>query len=50
LTVILFQGFKVGYIVFKGAGSVKKAMKLPYDEPLIISTPDKVVSTGVRSK
>lgn len=44
----LNRGFKVGYIVFKGAGSVKKAMKLPYDEPLIISTPDKVVSTGVR--
>ncbi|WAR31285.1 RRP7A-like protein [Mya arenaria] len=35
-TAPLIQGYKVGYVVFKKASSVKKARSLPFDVPLIM--------------
>lgn len=45
-----FQGFKVGYIVFRKPASVETVKQLPFDTPLVISTPKNPVSTGVKSK
>ncbi|KAL5018262.1 hypothetical protein ScPMuIL_003984 [Solemya velum] len=41
-------GFKVAYIVFKDVGSVQKACQLPYKTPLILSTPETPLLTGMR--
>ncbi|XP_025104636.1 ribosomal RNA-processing protein 7 homolog A-like [Pomacea canaliculata] len=41
------QGFKVAYIVFKQSNSVDKALNLPYSKPLILSTSDAPIVTGI---
>ncbi|XP_066531328.1 ribosomal RNA-processing protein 7 homolog A [Hoplias malabaricus] len=40
--------FKVGYIVFKNASSVAAAKAHPFDSPLIVSTEEKPVLTGLK--
>jgi len=47
-TVADLKGFKVGYVVFKNAGSIEKALRLPYDEPLILSTKEHPLQTGMK--
>ncbi|XP_067671316.1 ribosomal RNA-processing protein 7 homolog A-like [Haliotis asinina] len=42
---ITTPGFKVAYIVFKNASAVKQACKLSYDSPLVLNTPEKIVSS-----
>ncbi|XP_007560317.1 ribosomal RNA-processing protein 7 homolog A-like [Poecilia formosa] len=42
------QGFKVGYIVFESSSSVAAAKSHPHDEPLVVSTEQKPVKTGVQ--
>ncbi|KAL7829934.1 hypothetical protein AOLI_G00308190 [Acnodon oligacanthus] len=42
------QCFKVGYIVFKNASSVAAAKAHPPDSPLIVSTKEKPVQTGLQ--
>uniref|UniRef100_A0A3P8VD88 Ribosomal RNA processing 7 homolog A n=1 Tax=Cynoglossus semilaevis TaxID=244447 RepID=A0A3P8VD88_CYNSE len=43
------KGFKVGYIVFKKPSSVNAAKSHPVDVPLIVSTEEHPVKTGVQS-
>ncbi|XP_029014593.1 ribosomal RNA-processing protein 7 homolog A [Betta splendens] len=42
------QGFNVGYIVFKNATSIKAAKSHPHDVPLVVSTEQHPVKTGVQ--
>ncbi|KAK3090845.1 hypothetical protein FSP39_015129, partial [Pinctada imbricata] len=42
------KGFKVAYLVFKSPASVKKAIQLPYDKPLILSTEEHPLQVGVK--
>lgn len=42
------QGFKVGYIVFENSSSVKAAKSHPPSEPLVVSTEEHPVNTGVQ--
>ncbi|KAM4717375.1 ribosomal RNA-processing protein 7 homolog A [Anableps anableps] len=42
------QGFKVGYIVFESSSSVAAAKSHPHDDPLVVSTEQKPVKTGVQ--
>lgn len=42
------QGFKVGYIVFEKSSSIKAAKSHPPDQPLVVSTEDHPVKTGVQ--
>lgn len=41
-------GYKVGYVVFKSPAGVEKAKALPYDHPLVLSTPEAPVLTGMQ--
>ncbi|KAK7491849.1 hypothetical protein BaRGS_00016868 [Batillaria attramentaria] len=41
------KGFKVAYIVFKRSDSVQKALTLPYSKPLLLSTAENPVVTGI---
>merc|ERR1712131_21150 len=41
------QGFKVGYIVFQNSSSIAAAKSHPHDTPLLISTEERPVITGV---
>ncbi|KAL3876926.1 hypothetical protein ACJMK2_034707 [Sinanodonta woodiana] len=41
------QGFKVAYIVFKDPKSIQRAKNLPYDKPLILSTPEHPLLIGL---
>lgn len=50
VTVCLFQGFKVGYIVFHNSSSIKAAKSHPHDVPLVVSTEQRPVRTGVQSE
>ncbi len=43
-------GFKVAYIVFSTQFSMSKSLKEPLSEPQILSTQDKPIHTGLRSK
>merc|ERR1712038_959369 len=42
------SGYKVGYVVFKSPSSVEKAKSLPYDRPLILSSLQSPVLTGMQ--
>ncbi|XP_014882421.1 ribosomal RNA-processing protein 7 homolog A, partial [Poecilia latipinna] len=42
------QGFKVGYVVFESSSSIAAAKSHPHDEPLVVSTEQKPVKTGVQ--
>lgn len=42
------QGFKVGYIVFKNSSSIRAAKSHPLNEPLVVSTEEHPVKTGVQ--
>lgn len=44
------QGFKVGYIVFHYSSSLTAAKSHPHDEPLVVSTEQHPVNTGVQSE
>lgn len=45
----LFQGFKVGYIVFQNSTSITAAKSHPHDAPLVVCTEQHPVKTGVES-
>lgn len=45
-----FQGFKVGYIVFKSPSSLAAAKSHPQDDPLVVCTELRPVKTGVQSE
>ena len=45
-----FQGHKVAYIVFKNPKSVEKAMGLSALDPKVLSTEEKPIVTGMKSK
>ncbi|KAJ3600471.1 hypothetical protein NHX12_031452 [Muraenolepis orangiensis] len=42
------QGFKVGYVVFLKANSIKLAKAHPHSIPLLVSTKERPVSTGLQ--
>lgn len=42
------QGFKVGYIVFESSSGVAAAKSHPHDDPLLVSTEERPVKTGVQ--
>ncbi|XP_029996345.1 ribosomal RNA-processing protein 7 homolog A [Sphaeramia orbicularis] len=42
------QGFKVGYIVFESPSSIAAAKSHPLSEPLVVSTEEHPVTTGVQ--
>ncbi|KAM9434258.1 ribosomal RNA-processing protein 7 homolog A [Clarias gariepinus] len=42
------QSFKVAYVVFKHSSGVAAAKAHPYDSPLIVSTEEKPVKTGLK--
>ncbi|KAM8724374.1 ribosomal RNA-processing protein 7 homolog A [Acanthopagrus schlegelii] len=42
------QGFKVGYIVFHNSSTIKAAKSHPHDVPLVVSTEQRPVRTGVQ--
>ncbi|XP_073350660.1 ribosomal RNA-processing protein 7 homolog A [Pagrus major] len=42
------QGFKVGYIVFQNSSSIKVAKSHPHNVPLVVSTEQRPVRTGVQ--
>ncbi|KAG8006418.1 Ribosomal RNA-processing protein 7-like protein A [Nibea albiflora] len=42
------QGFKVGYVVFQNASSLKAAKSHPHDVPLVVCTEQRPVRTGVQ--
>ncbi|XP_004071853.1 ribosomal RNA-processing protein 7 homolog A [Oryzias latipes] len=42
------QGFKVGYIVFKNSSSLQAVKSYPFDAPLVVSTEQRPVKTGVQ--
>ena len=44
------QGFKVAYIVFKNASSIQKALKMSFEKERILSTTEKPILTGLKSK
>lgn len=44
------QGFKVGYIVFHNSSSLTAAKSHPHDAPLVVSTEQHPVNTGVQSE
>ena len=47
---VVFQGFKVAYVVFKSAASVQKAKKMSYKETRILSTEKHTLLTGMESE
>lgn len=48
--VCSFQGFKVGYIVFQNSSSLTAAKSHPHNVPLVVSTEQRPVRTGVQSE
>ena len=50
LNMYLFQGFKVAYVVFANPEGVTKAKNTPFKKPLILSTEEHPLVTGVRSQ
>lgn len=42
------QGFKVGYVVFENGSSISAAKSHPHDVPLVVSTEQRTVKTGVQ--
>ncbi|KAK5856676.1 hypothetical protein PBY51_008257 [Eleginops maclovinus] len=42
------QGFKVGYVVFENASSIKAAKSHPHNVPLVVSTKEHPVRTGTQ--
>ncbi|KAM3597992.1 uncharacterized protein V6R79_012185 [Siganus canaliculatus] len=42
------QGFKVGYVVFENSSSLTAAKSHPHDVPLVVSTEERPVNTGVQ--
>ncbi|XP_012735090.2 ribosomal RNA-processing protein 7 homolog A [Fundulus heteroclitus] len=42
------QGFKVGYIVFESPSSIAAAKSHPHNDPLVVSTEQRPVKTGVQ--
>ncbi|KAJ0000709.1 hypothetical protein NQD34_005729 [Periophthalmus magnuspinnatus] len=42
------HGFKVGYIVFENSSSIKAAKSHPSSEPLVVSTEEHPVKTGIQ--
>ncbi|XP_038129685.1 ribosomal RNA-processing protein 7 homolog A [Cyprinodon tularosa] len=42
------QGFKVGYIVFESPSSIGAAKSHPHDDPLVVSTEQRPVETGIQ--
>uniref|UniRef100_A0A3B3U698 Ribosomal RNA processing 7 homolog A n=1 Tax=Poecilia latipinna TaxID=48699 RepID=A0A3B3U698_9TELE len=48
VSIHVFQGFKVGYVVFESSSSIAAAKSHPHDEPLVVSTEQKPVKTGVQ--
>ncbi|KAM6966625.1 ribosomal RNA-processing protein 7 homolog A [Tautogolabrus adspersus] len=42
------QGFKVGYIVFQNSSSISAAKSHSHDEPLLVSTEQRPIRTGVQ--
>ncbi|XP_046893992.1 ribosomal RNA-processing protein 7 homolog A [Hypomesus transpacificus] len=42
------QGFKVGYVVFDNARSIAAAKSHPHDVPLVVSTEQQPVKTGIQ--
>ncbi|CAL8302059.1 unnamed protein product [Merluccius merluccius] len=42
------QGFKVGYVVFRRAKSIRLAKSHPHNVPLLVSTEQRLVTTGLQ--
>ena len=47
--MLYFQGFKMAYIVFKNASSVKKAKQISYEPARVLSSAEAPLTVGVSS-
>lgn len=51
MIVLISQGYKVAYIVYKMAASAEKVASLPYDKPLIMHKEGgREINTGLTSE
>ncbi|MEQ2217709.1 hypothetical protein XENOCAPTIV_020129 [Xenoophorus captivus] len=48
MPMVYQEGFKVGYIVFESSSSLAAAKSHPHDDPLVVSTEQRPVKTGVQ--